>query len=138
LARDLAIALGTVGHVAARRRTEASGFDISEAVPADEIEGLAERGEIEPLLRVGPAALRRMPRLALNEEDATSIACGRSIPRPAELADATHVALLSPDGALLAVARAEGELLRSERGFPRLSSQRPSSPALLPGGEGGI
>jgi tRNA pseudouridine55 synthase len=119
LARDLAIALGTVGHVVALRRTEASGFGVTEAVPADEIERLAGRGELERLLHVGGAALRGLPRIALNEEDAVSISCGRSIPRPAEIEDGAHVALIGEDGALLAVARAEGELLRPERGFPR-------------------
>jgi tRNA pseudouridine55 synthase len=132
LARDLAAALGTVGHVTALRRIEASGFDVAEAVPAGELDALAERGEIERSLHVGAAALRRMPKIALKKEDAVAVACGRSIPRAAELADATHVALLSPDGALLAVARVEGDLLRPERGFPS-----PSSSALLPGGEGG-
>jgi tRNA pseudouridine55 synthase len=119
LARDLAIALGTVGHVAALRRTEASGFVVTEAVPADEIERLAGRGELERLLHVGCAALRGMPQVVLNEEEAVAISCGRSIPRPAEIADGAHVALLSHDGSLLSVARVEGELLRSERGFPR-------------------
>jgi tRNA pseudouridine55 synthase len=133
LARDLAIALGTVGHVAELRRTEASGFAVVEAVSADEIAGLAGRGELERLLHVGPAALRRMQRISLSEEDALSISCGRSVPCPAEFADAAHVAVLSPDGALLAVARVEGELLRSERGFPR-----PSTPPLPPGEEGSI
>jgi tRNA pseudouridine55 synthase len=138
LARDLAIALGTVGHVAALRRTEASGFEVAEAIPAAEVEVLTARGELERLLHVGAAALRRMPRVALNDEDAASIACGRAIPRPADLADPTHVALLAPDGALLAVARIDGELLKPERGFPRPSSAPPSSPPLLPGGEGSI
>jgi tRNA pseudouridine55 synthase len=141
LARDLAIALGTVGHVAALRRTEASGFDVAQALPVHEIEALAARGELEPLLRVGAAALPYMPRLQLGDEDATAIACGKAIPLPGELADAPHVALFAPGGALLAIARVEGDQLRSERGFPRPSSPahvpEPSSPALLPGGEGG-
>jgi len=183
LARDLAVALGTVGHVAALRRTEASGFDVAEAVRADGIEGLAARGELERLLHVGQAALRGMPRIVLSSEEAVAISCGRSIPLREEiplnppfskgevrrsentetesekmdaesertdavperspfeeggLGDSRHVALLSQDGALLAVARVEGELLRPERGFPRPSSPPPSSPPLLPGGEGGI
>lgn len=126
LARDLAVALGTVGHVVALRRTEASGFDVSEAVAGNDVERLAASGELERRLHVGAAALRRMPRIALNEEDAESISCGRAIPRPVELSIPSNVALLAPDGALLAVARAEGALLCVERGFPVSAPRRPS------------
>jgi tRNA pseudouridine55 synthase len=139
LARDLAVALGTVGHVAALRRTAASGFDVAEAVPADAIEALAARGDLGARLHVGADALRGMPRLTLSEEDALSISCGRSIPlsrnppdpllrrgisqsSPFEKGgqgDFRHAALIAPDGALLAIARVEGDLLRPERGFPR-------------------
>lgn len=125
LARDLAAALGTVGHLAALRRTEASGFLVGEAIRFDDLEAFAARGALEERLLRGAACLRRMPHLALCAGDAAAVSCGRSVEVPPDPSStrgrgsSARVALLSPDGALLAIARVENGRLVPERGFPR-------------------
>ena len=141
LARDLAVALGTVGHVAALRRTESSGFSVEQAVRFDDLEAIAGRGELEGRLIRGAACLTRLPRLVLDDAAAAAIACGRSIEIPpdpplsptkitpfekgggGDLSSRGggdfRAALLSPSGELLAIGRAEGGRLVPERGFPR-------------------
>jgi len=118
LARDLGAALGTLGHIEALRRTEGGGFRVDEAIRFDDLEPLAAKGALEGRLLKGTACLRHMPQLVLNDEDAAAIACGRSIEIPPK-GVFSRAALLAPDGALLAIGRAEGSRLVCERGFPR-------------------
>jgi len=121
LARDLAAAMGTVGHLTALRRTSTSGFDVDEAVPFDDL----ERAGFDPsarLIRMA-CALRGMPSARVGEEDRRAVADGRSIGRAAwpEGGEVTgaRVALLDDAGDLVAIAVAEPERLRMERVFSR-------------------
>ena len=80
LARDLAQACGTVGHVAALRRLRVGPFDESHAITLDKL----QRGEDTPptspdfLLPVA-TALADIPALALTAAEATGLSLGQAI-----------------------------------------------------------
>jgi tRNA pseudouridine55 synthase len=73
LARDLAEALGTRGHVTALRRTAVGGFSQADAVPLELIEAAADR---DSLLRPADVTLRHLPELRLTADDAARIRNG--------------------------------------------------------------
>jgi tRNA pseudouridine55 synthase len=97
LARDLAAALGTVGHLTALRRTRSGGFCVDDAVPlacaAEEL-----RARIEPLAR---AAARALPVVELSAEGVVDARHGRPVATGAR-APGPH-ALVAPEGDLVAV-----------------------------------
>ena len=114
LARDLGLALGLPAHLQGLRRTLVSPFAIEEAIPVEQLTAHT------PLISLADA-LRHLPRLVLDDEEAKAVRDGKSH-RVADLStpqDPLRVALLRPDGALLAVAsRPEpGGILRLERVF---------------------
>jgi tRNA pseudouridine55 synthase len=87
LARDMAQALGTRGHVAALRRTRVGPFSEASAISLASVEELCHRGApLEALLPV-ETALDDIPELAVTAEDAFRLTQGRSVvllPRHAE------------------------------------------------------
>lgn len=87
LARDLAMALGAMAHVAALRRTRVGPFGEATAIGLASVEELCHRGApLEALLPV-ETALDDIPELAVTAEDAFRLTQGRSIvllPRHAE------------------------------------------------------
>jgi tRNA pseudouridine55 synthase len=79
LARDLAVALGTVGHVSALRRISVGSFTESMAIPLDNVDGLRHSGALfEHVLPVG-AALADIPALILTEVEARRLRHGQPI-----------------------------------------------------------
>jgi tRNA pseudouridine55 synthase len=102
LARDLAAALGTVGHLTALRRTRSGCFGIDEAVSLDAPpEELAAR--VVPLAR---AAARALPVVRLTEAGTHEARHGRAVPAE-EMAP--HVegdaAWIEPGGDLVAIGK---------------------------------
>jgi tRNA pseudouridine55 synthase len=100
LARDLAEALGTRGHVTMLRRTAVAGFDEQDAVLLEALEA-ADR---DTLLRPPAAALAHLPELRMNPDDAALLRNGgaillRGAGAPVELAEAWA----SLNGAALAI-----------------------------------
>jgi tRNA pseudouridine55 synthase len=87
MARDMAQALGTRGHVAALRRTRVGPFTEATAIGLATVEELCHRGApLEALLPV-ETALDDIPELAVTAEDAFRLTQGRSVvllPRHAE------------------------------------------------------
>lgn len=79
LARDMAAALGTVGHVAALRRLAVGPFGETEAIPLDKFRTLGHSAvPQEYLLSVG-AALAGIPAISLTEAEARRLQQGRPI-----------------------------------------------------------
>lgn len=116
LAADLGRAVGVPAHLAALRRTEASGFRVEEALPLAEAERL---GAAEPealRARVVPLgeALRVLPAVRATWAEARDLAHGRALLRDAAGARG-RVRVLAPDGALVAIC---------DRSGPRLSPVR--------------
>lgn len=119
--RDLARALGTVGHVAALRRTASGRFTLPEAIP---YEGLTSDRLVGALIPLSEAC-GSLRRVELTEEGVSDAQHGRPIPasrlvgagwREAESGEA--LALVAGHGqALVAIGRREEEQVRVIRGF---------------------
>lgn len=113
LGRDLALALGTLGHLSALRRTRSGGFTLADAVP------LAEIGA-ERLMPLATGAARALPVSTLDEAGVRAAGFGQRI-APEHLRDPhpTPSAWLDADGRLVAIGECEpdggGRILR---GFP--------------------
>lgn len=79
LARDLAQALGTVGHVAMLRRTRAGPFTEAEAISLDKLAALGQTAALEQALLPLTAGLDDIPALAVDPEQATWLRQGRAL-----------------------------------------------------------
>jgi tRNA pseudouridine55 synthase len=106
LARDLAEALGTVGHLTSLRRTRSGTFVVEEAIafdsPPDEM-----RARIEPLAQ---GAARVLPIARLNEAGAVDAKHGRRVsPLDIEAPTRGPCAWLDPRGELAAIGEIDDE-----------------------------
>ena len=79
LARDLAAALGTCGHVTMLRRTRVGPFHLEQSFTLDALEKLCHRGAVSDALRPVETALDDIPVLALTEQEAVELKHGRAI-----------------------------------------------------------
>ncbi|KQN01366.1 pseudouridine synthase [Sphingomonas sp. Leaf230] len=77
LARDIAIALGTVGHVTMLRRTKAGPFDLTSAISLDKLDELAKASALEDVLLPLRVALDDIPALSLTPDQAGALRQGR-------------------------------------------------------------
>lgn len=112
LARDLARALGTVGHVSALRRLAVGPFREEDAISLDSLEALAHGpAAFEHLLPV-EAALDGIPALELTEGEANGLRRGQAVP-----------VFRASDRARLGTLR-EGDLLRATAGGTTVAISR--------------
>jgi tRNA pseudouridine55 synthase len=80
LARDLAIACGTVGHIAALRRLRVGPFTEAQAIPLDKCAATEDTAPASPdLLLPVATALADIPALALTETEANGLRHGQAI-----------------------------------------------------------
>jgi len=80
LARDLAQACGTLGHVAALRRLRVGPFNISQAISLDKCVAQADNAPASPNLLLPVAtALADIPALALTESEVFGLSNGQAI-----------------------------------------------------------
>lgn len=77
LARDIALALGTVGHVAMLRRLKAGPFDLSQAISLDKLNEVGKGAPLENVLLPLEAGLVDIPALNLSPEQASMVRQGR-------------------------------------------------------------
>jgi tRNA pseudouridine55 synthase len=77
LARDIAQALGTVGHVTMLRRTRAGPFGLDQAISLDKLNELANGAPLENVLLPLEAGLVDIPALNLSPEQASMVRQGR-------------------------------------------------------------
>ncbi len=118
LARDLAAALGTVGHVATLRRTVVGPFDVKDAVTLDE---LADGPEPTAQLRSLNDALPQLPEVPVTTEAAMGLRQGTQPDRSWFLDEVPELfRLVGPGGELVAVGRREADtdLPRTAAVFP--------------------
>jgi tRNA pseudouridine55 synthase len=123
LARDLAIACGTLGHIAALRRLRVGPFSDAQAIPLDKLVGSDDTARASPdLLLPVVTALADIPALALIEAEASGFSHGQAISLVTLMGRIPDAA--DPDGGLVRVmagarviglARLEDGWLRSER-----------------------
>ena len=77
LARDIAVALGTVGHVTMLRRIKAGPFDLSGAISLDKLDELGQARALEDVLLPLRVALDDIPALSLTPDQAGALRQGR-------------------------------------------------------------
>ena len=105
IARDLGVALGTGGHLAALRRTAVGSFDLSAARTLEE---LSDDFAVVPIAR---AARASFPVVDLDEEQAADVRFGRAL--DLVLPAAGPHAVFAPDGEFLALYEQRGQQARS-------------------------
>jgi tRNA pseudouridine55 synthase len=123
LARDLAIACGTLGHVAALRRLRVGPFTEAQAIPLDKLQRAVDTPPVSPdLLLPVATALADIPALALTEAEAADLSHGQAISLVALMGRIPAAA--DPDGGLaramagsrvLGLCRLEDGWLKPER-----------------------
>jgi tRNA pseudouridine55 synthase len=106
LARDIAAALGTVGHLAALTRTRVGPFSIEQSLTLDEI---GVRGVTDTVVPASHAILDA-PSFSATREQSHKLANGQPI--GVENLCAESVWVYDPDGRLVCLAAADGSLLR--------------------------
>jgi len=77
LARDIAYAVGTVGHVTMLRRTRAGPFGLESAISLDKLESLAQGAQQSEVILPFEAGLVDIPALVLSPEAAEAVRQGR-------------------------------------------------------------
>lgn len=114
LARDIALALGTVGHVTMLRRVKAGPFTLGSAISLDILDEAAKARAIAQLMLPLTAGLDDIPALPVTPEQAMALKQGRTLagdPR-------TQGLLLATLGDLpIALVEALGPDIRVVRGF---------------------
>ena len=114
LARDIALALGTVGHVTMLRRTRAGPFDLRDAISLDKLDATATARGLEGVCLPLEAGLDGIPALPLTPVQAGLVRQGRvldGIVAPDGLYLGVH------DGIPVALIEADAGSLRVVRGF---------------------
>ncbi|GAB4129148.1 MAG: tRNA pseudouridine(55) synthase TruB [Rhodothalassiaceae bacterium] len=114
LARDLAQALGTVGHVAALRRTRVGPFSLEHAISLENLEALGHGAPAREVAHPVATALDDIPALAVTEAEARHIHDGQRL--RLSTACEGRVRILS-DGRLIAVAEVRNGILHPLRVF---------------------
>ena len=114
LARDIARALGTFGHVTYLRRIKAGPFHQDHAISLDKLEEIAKGARLEHLLLPLEAGLDDIPVLPLDPTSAQAVRQGRVLSELSQ-PDGLHFAKL---GAVpIALMEIEGGAMRIVRGF---------------------
>jgi tRNA pseudouridine55 synthase len=111
LSRDIATSLGTVGHMSGLTRTRVGPFLLLDALTIDAITA----GSLTQALRSPRCAIPDGPAFSASADDARRLSNGQPILVPAGLR-AEAIWVYDPDGHLIGLAAADGQLLR-----PRLS-----------------
>lgn len=114
LARDIARALGTVGHVTMLRRTRSGPFGLEQAISLDKLAELVQGPQQEQALLPLMTGLDDIPALAITPDEAAALKQGRRlVGHPAS--NGTHLATLGSVPVALVEAH-QGEV-RVLRGF---------------------
>lgn len=114
LARDIALALGTVGHVTYLRRTKAGPFTEDQAISLDKLEEVAKGASLQDLILPLEAGLDDIPALHLTPESAQAVRQGRVLSGLPH-ADGLHLARLHD--VPVALMECEGGTATVVRGF---------------------
>jgi tRNA pseudouridine55 synthase len=122
LARDMGLALGTFAYVTALRRLAVGRFGLDRAISLDKLALLGHSAAASDLLLPIETALDDIPALALTEEEAEAMRCGRTVTplRPADRAridtmDEGATIRATSNGRLVALALIEAGLVRPVR-----------------------
>ena len=114
LARDIARALGTVGHVSYLRRTRAGPFGLDQAVSLDFLEETAKARQLTRTVLPLEAALDDIPALPVTPDQAQLLRHGQ---RLAGFPETPGLQLATWDGVPVALVEATADGLKVVRGF---------------------
>jgi tRNA pseudouridine55 synthase len=114
LARDIARALGTVGHVVMLRRTRAGPFALAQAISLDKLAELGQARELEQALLPLTAGLDDIPALSVTPDQARLLRQGRKL---VGIAAQPGLYLATDQSVPVALVELEGPELRVVRGF---------------------
>ena len=104
LARDIAAAVGTVGHVSYLRRTRVGRYGLAQAISLDNLEALPYEDRAKALLPFA-TALDDIPVLAVDVHDTKRLRQGQAIPKEDEVSSALHHVTFNGDSVGLIEAR---------------------------------
>jgi tRNA pseudouridine55 synthase len=120
LARDIALALGTVGHVTMLRRTRAGQFTLDRAISLDKLDELAKGQRLEEKTLPLTAGLDDIPALSVTPDQAKALREGRILVG-IDAATGLHLAI---DGDIpVALVEAVDREIRVVRGFNMMSRE---------------
>ena len=114
LARDIAHALGTVGHVSYLRRTRAGPFGLSQAISLDFLEEAAKARQLTRAVLPLEAALDDIPALPVTSRQAELLRHGQ---RLAGIPATPGLSLATSEGTPVALVEATADGLKVVRGF---------------------
>jgi len=114
LARDIALSLGTRGHVTMLRRTRAGPFGLDRAIMLDKLSQLAMARDLEATLLPLAAGLDDIPALPVAPDQARALRQGREV---IGIAAKPGLHLAIDQSVPVALVRAEAGSLRVVRGF---------------------
>ena len=114
LARDIALALGTRGHVTYLRRTRAGPFAEEQAISLDKLNEIGNGAQLQDLLLPIEAGLDDIPALSLDPEQAQAARQGRVL---SGLPHADGLYFAKSGSVPVALVEIEGGTMRIVRGF---------------------
>jgi tRNA pseudouridine55 synthase len=114
LARDIARALGTVGHVTMLRRTRAGPFSLEQAISLDFLSAAAKARQFDGAVLPLTAALDDIPALLVNPDQAQLLRHGQTL---AGFPATPGLQLATDENRPVALVEAAADGLRVVRGF---------------------
>jgi tRNA pseudouridine55 synthase len=120
LARDIARAVGTVGHVTMLRRTKAGPFTLESAISLDKLEELGKGQRLDAALLPLTAGLDDIPALSVTPDQAKALREGR---RLIGIAAPTGLNLAIEGSTPVALVEVEDHEVRVVRGFNLMSKE---------------
>jgi tRNA pseudouridine55 synthase len=117
LGRDLALSLGTVGHLAALRRTRAGPFTESQAISLPKLEALGHIPALFGVLAPVATALDDIPALALTETQADRLRQGQPVFLPEDAPPSGTLLRAEVGSRLVALVRSDGATAKPVRVF---------------------
>lgn len=122
LGRDLARALGTLGHLTALRRVASGAFRIEQAVSGEALAAARADASLRPAIRARVLSLESaveggFVRLVLDAQGEADARVGKLVRAPLEVAEGTLVAMISTAGRLVAIGERRGDAFAVRRGF---------------------
>ena len=114
LTRDIALALGTRGHVTYLRRTKAGPFTEGQAISLDKLGEISKGASLRNLLLPLEAGLDDIPALSLDPDSAQAVRQGRVL---SDLPQANGLYFAKSGNVPVALVEIEGGTMRIVRGF---------------------
>lgn len=121
LARDLGETLGTGAYLAALSRTASGPFTLHQAHGLDEVRAALAEGRASELMLPMDTGLEGFPVVTVGESDLASLVQGQQLRRGRDAQPEGLVRVVDETGRLVAIARAEGGLIKPEKVFASLA-----------------